>query len=79
MPRNPVDRAIRILEVAFRDVIAIIKDQATEEDWPTARRQERLQEVREPVEDLVRTARATKWDTDVSAWANQMRTLATKC
>jgi hypothetical protein len=62
---NPVDRAIRILEGALGDVVVIIEAQATEEDWPAARRQERL----------VRTARATKRDAAVSAWANWMRPL----
>jgi hypothetical protein len=73
---NPVDRAIRIPEGALGDVVVIIEAQATEEDWPAARRQERLREVREPVEALVRMARATKRDAAVSAWANRMRALA---
>jgi hypothetical protein len=73
---NHVDRAIRILEGALEDVVLIIKAQATEEDWPAARRQERLREVRELVEALVRTAWATKRGAAVSAWTNQMRTLA---
>ncbi len=59
---NPVDRAIRILEGALGDVVVIIEAQAKEESWPAARRQERLQQIREPVEVLVRTARATKRD-----------------
>jgi hypothetical protein len=57
---NPVDRAIGILEGALGDVIVIIEAQATEEDWPAARRQERLRQAREPVKTLVRMARATK-------------------
>jgi hypothetical protein len=70
---NPVDRAI--LEAALGDVVIIIEAQAAEEDWPAARRQERLREVREPVKAMVRTARATKRDAAVSAWATQMRSL----
>jgi hypothetical protein len=55
-----VDRAIRILEGALVDVVVIVEAQAKEENWPAARRQEHLQQIREPVEALVRTARATK-------------------
>ncbi len=73
---NPADRAIRILEGALGDVVVIIEAQAKEEDWPAARRQERLQQVREPVEALVRMARATKRDTAVTAWTDRMRVLA---
>jgi hypothetical protein len=47
-----------------------------EEDWPAARRQERLREIQEPVEALVRTARATKRDAAVSTWVKRMRALA---
>jgi hypothetical protein len=63
---NPVDRAIRILEAALGDVVFVIKRQAAEEDWPPARRKEHLLEIREPVETLVRTARATRRDTAVA-------------
>jgi vacuolar-type H+-ATPase subunit H len=47
-----------------------------EEDWPAARRQERLREIQEPVEALVRTARATKRDAAVSTWVKRMQALA---
>jgi hypothetical protein len=47
---NPVDRAIRILEGALGDVVVIIEAQTKEESWPAARRQERLQQIRKPVE-----------------------------
>jgi hypothetical protein len=73
---NPVDRAIHILEAALGDVVIIIESQAAEDDWPAARRQKRLREVWEPVEALVRTARATKQDAAVSTWATHMRSLA---
>jgi hypothetical protein len=73
---NPVDRAIRILGGALGDVVVIIEAQAKEESRPAARRQERLQQVREPVEALVRTARATKRDATVTAWTDRMRVLA---
>jgi hypothetical protein len=75
---NPVDRAIRILEGALGDVVVIIEAQAKEENWPAARRQERLQQIRETVEALVRTARATKREAAVTAWTNRMRVLADK-
>ncbi len=73
---NPVDRAIRILEGALGDVVVIVEAQAKEENWPAARRQERLQQIREPVEALVRTARATKQDVAVTVWTDRMRVLA---
>jgi hypothetical protein len=73
---NPVNRAIRILEGALGDVVVIIEAQVTEEDWPAARRQERLRQVREPVKALVRTARATKRDAAVTVWTDRMRVLA---
>jgi hypothetical protein len=57
-------------------VVVIIEAQAKEESWPAARRQERLQQIREPVEALVRTARATKRDAAVTAWTDRMRVLA---
>jgi hypothetical protein len=41
-----------------------------------ARRQERLRKIQEPVEALVRTARATKRDAAVSTWVKRMRALA---
>jgi hypothetical protein len=75
---NPVDKAIRILEGALGDVVVIIEAQAKEESWPAARRQERLQQIREPVEALVRTARATKRDAAVTVWTDRMRVLADK-
>ncbi len=73
---NPVDRAIRILKGALGDVVVIIEAQAKEENWPAARRQERLQQIREPVEALVRTAKATKRDAAVTIWTERMRVLA---
>jgi hypothetical protein len=73
---NPVDRAIRILEGALGDVVILLEAQATEENWPAAQRQERLREVQEPVEALVRMARATMRDAAVSAWIKKMRALA---
>ncbi len=72
---NPVVRAIRILEAALGDVVIIIKKQAAGEEWPAARRQERLQEIQEPVETLVRTARATWRDADDTAWVTHVCSL----
>jgi hypothetical protein len=44
--------------------------------WRTRRRgQERLQEICEPVETLIRLARATRLDTAGVAWVTQVRTL----
>ncbi len=63
---NPVDRAIRILEMALNDVIIIVEKTADEEEWSLARRQERLQEIREPVETLIRSARNTRRDTAIA-------------
>jgi hypothetical protein len=71
-----VDRAIRILEGALGDVVIIVKAQVKEENWPAARRQERLQQIHEPVEALVRTARTTKRDAAVTVWTDRMRVLA---
>jgi hypothetical protein len=72
---NPVDRAIRVLKAAHGDFICIIERTAAKEEWTLARRQERLQEIRELVETLVRTARATRWDTAVAAWLTQVCSL----
>ncbi len=71
-----MDRAIQILEGALGDVVVIVEAQAKEKNWPEARRQERLQQIREPVEALVRTARATKRDSAVTVWTDRMRVLA---
>jgi hypothetical protein len=73
---NPVDRAIRFLEAALGDVVVIIEKQAVNKDLPSAGREERLQEIREPVETLVRTARATSQVAAVPAWVTQVRSLA---
>jgi hypothetical protein len=73
---NPVDRAIRILEGALGDVVVIIKAQAKEENWPAARRQERLQQIREPVQAFVRTAKATNRVAAVTVWTDRIRVLA---
>jgi hypothetical protein len=40
------------------------------------RRQEIISEVRDPVEALIRSARASRRDTAVAAWATQVSTLA---
>jgi hypothetical protein len=73
---NPVDRAIRILEAALGDVVVIIEKQAAGVEWPKARRQERLQEIRELVETLVRTARATRRDAADTAWVTHVCSLS---
>ncbi len=49
---------------------------ADEEEWTLARRQENIEEVRGPVVTLIRSARASRRDTAVAAWATQVRTLA---
>jgi hypothetical protein len=73
---NPVDRAIHILEAALGDVIVIIERQAAKKEWPSARRQERLLKIREPVEALAWTARAARRDTTITAGVTQMCSLA---
>jgi hypothetical protein len=47
-----------------------------EDEWTLDRRQEKLEEVCGPVETLTRSARASKRDTAVTAWAAQVRTIA---
>ncbi len=74
--RNPVDRAIWILETALNEVLLTLERMADEEKWTPARRQEKIKEVSGPVETLIRSVRAPRRDTVVAAWATQVRTLA---
>jgi hypothetical protein len=53
-----------------------LEKMADDEEWTPARRRERLEEIRDPVETLIRSARATWQDTSVAAWATQVCTLA---
>jgi hypothetical protein len=72
---NPVDRAIRILETALNDIIIIVEETADEEEWPLARRQEQLQEIGDPVQNLISSARDIRQDTAVAAPVTQVCTL----
>jgi hypothetical protein len=45
-----------------------MENTADEEELTVARRQERLQEIWEPVETLIRLARDTRRDTAITAW-----------
>jgi hypothetical protein len=42
---NPVNRAIRILETALKDVLITLERMADVEEWTPARRQEKIEEV----------------------------------
>ncbi len=73
---NPVDRSIQILELTLCDVLQTLEKMADNEEWTPARRQERLEEICDPMETLIRSATATRQDTSVTAWVTQVRTLA---
>jgi hypothetical protein len=75
---NPVDRAIWILEAALNDIIIIVEKMADEEEWTPARRQERLQEICEQVEALIRSARDIRRDTANATLVTQARSLTGK-
>jgi hypothetical protein len=75
---NPVDRAIWILEAALNDIIIIVEKMADEEEWTPARRQERLQEICEQVEALIRSARDIRRDTANATLVAQARSLTDK-
>jgi hypothetical protein len=57
------------------DILQIVEKMTDEEEWSPARRQERLLEIRDPVETMIRAARATQHDTAVPTWATQVQAL----
>ncbi len=61
-PRKPCQQSHHILESALGDILQIVEKMTDEEEWSQARRQERLLEIHDPAETMIRAARATQHD-----------------
>jgi hypothetical protein len=64
---NPIDIAIRILETALTDVLQTLERMAEDEEWPLAKKLEKIEEVQAHVEALLSTAQASRRDSALAA------------